>query len=194
METSMQTKAPLAALAAGMVLLAGLGRQLRPGEQGRVTSECAHAAPSTTTTTTTSVTTPPPATGTPPPPTEPEPALATGPVLQPNGPGGPVYVWTKSRSMLCEVTDDNVVCGGRFTNPLPTANGQPFNGVSVTSAGDIKYFMGDWGWVDWPTYLMDYQTYHAFDWTIVANEAGTTFTNDRTHHGMWVGIHGATKF
>jgi hypothetical protein len=41
---------------------------------------------------------------------------------------------------------------------------------------------------------MDYQMYHAFDWTIVANESGTTFTNDRTHHCMWVGIHGATKF
>lgn len=44
--------------------------------------------------------------------------------------------------------------------------------------------MGDLG--DLPETTLDYSTFSAAGWTIVGEEAGTRFTNDRTCHGMFV--------
>lgn len=60
-------------------------------------------------------------------------------------------------------------------------------------AGTLKYGFGDAEKKRCGARL-DYHAYHAPDWTIDADETGTTFTNDRTRHGMWVDAHSAAKF
>jgi hypothetical protein len=86
----------------------------------------------------------------------------------------------KTRHTLCQVVYDKVSCLGHFTDPV---EGKPANLVAVDSAGVLQYGIGDADESDVGVRL-DYRTYHALDWTIVADETGTTFTNDRTHHGM----------
>lgn len=98
---------------------------------------------------------------------------------------------TQSGRVLCAVTPDStiaelgedvVVCQGAFTQP-----GAKFQAVT---AGD-----GNIAWqdanlaVDNPTTTMVYgTTYHRGNWTIYPDITGTTFTNDRTGHGMFVSI------
>jgi hypothetical protein len=110
-------------------------------------------------------------------------------VLQPIG-GSGVILETKARHTLCQVVADKVSCLGHFTDPV---EGKPANLVAVDSAGALQYGIGDADESDVGVRL-DYRTYQALDWTIVADETGTTFTNDRTHHGMWVDDHSARKF
>jgi len=52
--------------------------------------------------------------------------------------------------------------------------------------GTVEYLVGDLG--DLPETTLDYSTFSAAGWTIVGEEAGTRFTNDRTGHGMFVSI------
>ncbi len=183
----MRTKVPLAALAAGMVSLPGLvAVSCAPANNGGSRQNVSTPAPSTTT----SVTTPSAAATTAAPQpaaTVTEPPIATGPVLQPMEKSG-VMLETKARHTVCQVLYDSVACLGHFTDP----RGQPANLVSVNSAGAMQYGSGDAG--DYIEVRLDYQTYHALDWTIVADENGTTFTNDQTHRGMWVDADSATKF
>jgi hypothetical protein len=50
----------------------------------------------------------------------------------------------------------------------------------------VEWIVGNLG--DIPVVTLDYRTYRAVGWTIVAAEDGTRFTNDRTGHGMFVSI------
>jgi hypothetical protein len=43
-------------------------------------------------------------------------------------------------------------------------------------------------------YTLNYQTYQALGWTIAADESGTTFTNNTTHHGVFVSIDSVRTF
>ena len=45
-----------------------------------------------------------------------------------------------------------------------------------------------------PTVTIDYKTYDALGWTISATPDGTKFTNDHTHHGMFVSIEKVNTF
>ena len=47
---------------------------------------------------------------------------------------------------------------------------------------------------DIPVEPIDYRTYSAEGWTIVAQEDGTRFTNDGTGHGMFVNVSGVEAF
>ena len=114
--TSMRTKAPLAALAAGMVSLPGLvAVSCAPANNGGSRQNVSTPAPSTTT----SVTTPSAAATTAAPQpaaTVTEPPIATGPVLQPMEKSG-VMLETKARHTVCQVLYDSVACLGHFTDP-----------------------------------------------------------------------------
>lgn len=118
------------------------------------------------------------------------PALAAIPLI-----GAPIaaadnYV-TQSGRVLCAVTPDStiaglgedvVVCQGAFTQP-----GARFQAVT-TGDGSIKWQDANLA-VDNPTTAMEYgTTYHRGNWTIYSAVTGTTFTNDRTGHGMFVSI------
>jgi hypothetical protein len=45
-----------------------------------------------------------------------------------------------------------------------------------------------------PAVPIDYKTYDAQGWTIVASEAGTRFTNAKTGHGMFVSVEKVNTF
>jgi hypothetical protein len=66
------------------------------------------------------------------------------------------------------------------------------NGVSVTAAGAVRWVVGNLG--DIPVVTLDYRTYSAQGWTVVATTGGTRFTNDRTGHGMFVSIEKVESF
>ena len=82
-------------------------------------------------------------------------------------------------------------CEAPFTNS-PPVDGTPANGVRVTADGQLKWVLGNLG--DIPVVTIDYRTYTAQGWTIVAAEDGTRFTNDATSHGMFVAIGGVDSF
>ena len=77
---------------------------------------------------------------------------------------------------------DNVGC--ESDSNAPVVDGQPANGVEVSSGGSSRWVLGNLGAM--PTTTIDYGTYSAVGWTIVADSTGTTFTNDGTGHGMFV--------
>jgi len=123
------------------------------------------------------------------PPTSAPPTTLT-PVVPPSGPqtllpspSGYVYIETKSGQTRCQISADSVGCESQFTNS-PTIDGEPANGVEVSSAGSMRWRVGNLG--DIPTTTIDYATYHAVGWTIDASADGTRFTNDQTGHGMFV--------
>lgn len=96
---------------------------------------------------------------------------------------GYAYVETKSGLTRCQLSDEEVGCESQFANS-PMLDGEHANGVSVTSTGDMRWILGNLG--DIPVVTLDYRTYHAAGWTIVADSDGTRFTNDGTGHGMFV--------
>jgi hypothetical protein len=104
---------------------------------------------------------------------------------------GYVFIQTKSGQTRCQISATNVGCEAPFTNP-PQVDGAPANGVEVTADGSLRWIVGNLG--DIPAVTIDYSTYSAQGWTIVATEAGTRFTNDSTHHGMSVAVQGAEAF
>lgn len=89
---------------------------------------------------------------------------------------------SKSRHLLCQVLNDSVACVGRFTDPQ---TGVQYNLVSVNPAGSLHFGGGDMDEIDVGVRL-DYRTYHALDWTVVADVDGMIFTHDHTRHGMRV--------
>lgn len=105
-----------------------------------------------------------------------------GQALPPNE-NGYVYIETKSGKTRCQISADNVGCESDFSNS-PVVDGQPANGVEVSSSGTSRWILGNLGAM--PTTTLDYGTYSAVGWTIVADSTGTTFTNDGTSHGMFV--------
>ncbi|MGH3638188.1 MAG: hypothetical protein ACRDUX_04070 [Mycobacterium sp.] len=104
---------------------------------------------------------------------------------------GYVFITTKSGQTRCQISATEVGCEAPFTNP-PTVNGVPANGVSLTAGGQVEWISGNLG--DIPVVTIDYRTYSALGWTIVATEDGTRFTNDGTKHGMFVAIQGVKVF
>jgi hypothetical protein len=56
----------------------------------------------------------------------------------------------------------------------------------------VQWIVGNLG--DIPVETIDYRTYSAEGWTIVAAEDGTRFTNDGTRHGMFISVSGVQVF
>ncbi len=126
------------------------------------------------------------------PPPGPSTAVAAPPAQTlPANDQGYVYVETKSGKTRCQLNEATVGCESQFENS-PDVDGEPANGVSITSGGAVKWILGNLG--DIPTVTLDYRTYAAAGWTIAADASGTRFTNDTTGHGMFVAVQGVTPF
>ena len=104
---------------------------------------------------------------------------------------GYVFVATKSGQTRCQLSTAEVDCESAFTN-APTINGETANGVRITPAGKLSWVVGNLGAI--PTITLDYQTYSAVGWTILAGAEGTRFTNAGTGHGMFVSTAGVKAF
>ncbi|GLB99395.1 hypothetical protein SRL2020226_61710 [Mycobacterium kiyosense] len=91
----------------------------------------------------------------------------------------------------CQINKDSVGCEAPFTNS-PMQDGEHTNGVHITSAGKVQWILGNLGAI--PTVQIDYKTYDAQGWTIVATKDGTRFENNDTHHGMFVSIEKVDTF
>ena len=105
-----------------------------------------------------------------------------GQTLPPNA-SGYVYIETRSGKTRCQISADNVGCESDFSE-APVVDGQPATGVEVSAGGSNRWVLGNLGAM--PTTTIDYDTYSAVGWTIVADSTGTTFTNDDTGHGMFI--------
>ena len=104
---------------------------------------------------------------------------------------GYVFIETKSGKTRCQISRAAVGCESEFTNS-PIQDGVHANGVNVTADGAMRWIVGNLG--DIPTVTIDYQTYRAQGWTIVADAGGTRFTNDGTGHGMFVSVEAVQAF
>jgi hypothetical protein len=104
---------------------------------------------------------------------------------------GYVFIVTKSGKTQCQIDADSVGCEAAFTT-APVIDGEQANGVRVTADGHLRWIVGNLG--DIPVVPIDYRTYSAQGWTIVATEQSTRFTNDRTQHGMSVSIEKVESF
>ncbi len=98
---------------------------------------------------------------------------------------GYVYIETKSGKTRCQIDEVAVGCEAQFTSS-PMQDGARANGVNLSADGSVDWVLGNLG--DIPVVTIDYRTYSAVGWTIVASSEGTRFTNDRTGHGMFVSI------
>ena len=137
---------------------------------------------------------PPRPTAGPPKTINPAPSTPTAPapgaeVLPPEN--GYVFIETKSGKTRCQINEDEVGCEAPFTNS-PMQDGLRATGVRLTPDGAVEWIVGNLG--DIPVVTLDYRTYRALGWTIVATENGTRFTNDSTGHGMVVAIEGVQTF
>ncbi|MGK2880360.1 MAG: hypothetical protein ACSLE6_06040 [Mycobacterium sp.] len=101
------------------------------------------------------------------------------------------FIQTKSGLTRCQISVDEVGCEAPFENS-PTVDGSPANGVRVTAGGDLEWILGNLGAI--PAVTIDYQTYSAQGWTIVATVDGTTFTNDATGRGVFVSVQRVETF
>jgi hypothetical protein len=124
----------------------------------------------------------------------PPPPVAQPPeaVELPVNPLGYVQIGTQSGKTRCDVMQNWVGCETAETN-WPMINGHPAHGVKVTDAGQLQWEAGNLGRLQYKVTL-SYQTYRAMGWTIAATTDGTTFTNDRTGHGMSVSIERVSAF
>jgi hypothetical protein len=104
---------------------------------------------------------------------------------------GYVFIETKSGKTRCQINTEEVGCESAFTN-APEVGGVPANGIRLTAAGKVEWISGNLG--DIPVETLDYRTYSAEGWTIVAGEDGTRFTNDGTGHGMFLSTSGVEVF
>ncbi|MCV7154342.1 hypothetical protein [Mycolicibacterium pyrenivorans] len=104
-----------------------------------------------------------------------------------------MFVGTKSGRTLCQLSGGSVTCLVDFVVNTPIRYGAPANGVSVNTLGDFESTPGDAG--QQPYNTLDYEVeYRTLGWTITPTREGTTFTNDRTGHGMTVSVEGAMPF
>ncbi|WP_369806524.1 hypothetical protein [Mycobacterium sp. E3198] len=104
---------------------------------------------------------------------------------------GYVFIETKSGMTRCQINKETVGCEAPFTNS-PLQDGEHANGVSISSGGNVQWVLGNLGAI--PTVTIDYKTYAAQGWTINATEDGTRFSNDQTHHGMFVSVEKVNTF
>jgi hypothetical protein len=112
-----------------------------------------------------------------------------GDVLTPQN--GYVFIETKSGKTRCQINTEEVGCESAFTN-APIVGGLPANGIRLTAGGKVEWIVGNLG--DIPVETLDYRTYSAEGWTIVAGEDGTRFTNDGSGHGMFLSTGGVEVF
>jgi hypothetical protein len=126
------------------------------------------------------------------PPTTPaSPTLPAGAIPLPPDQNGYVFIETKSGVTRCQINKDSVGCEAPFTDS-PLQDGEHANGVHITSGGSVQWILGNLGAI--PAVPIDYKTYDAQGWTIVASEAGTRFTNAKTGHGMFVSVEKVNTF
>ena len=111
---------------------------------------------------------------------QPPPAIPLTPNAQ-----GYVRVETKSGPIRCSINAELVACQTAAGNWPRRPDGQPFHVASINGNGELRWVDADLGALEGRVTL-DYQTYSAQGWTIVAGPDSTTFTNDRTGHGMSV--------
>ena len=104
---------------------------------------------------------------------------------------GYVFIETKSGQTRCQLDAQSVGCEAPFTN-TPLQDGVRANGVNLSADGNVAWIVGNLG--DIPVVTIDYRTYSAVGWTIVASTDGTRFTNQRTKHGMFVSIEKVETF
>ena len=104
---------------------------------------------------------------------------------------GYVFIETKSGQTRCQIDEQAVGCEAPFTN-TPMRDGVRANGVNLSADGNVEWIVGNLG--DIPVETIDYRTYTAVGWTIVATSDGTRFTNQRTRHGMFVSIEHVDTF
>jgi hypothetical protein len=133
--------------------------------------------------------TPPPSTSQPP--SSSPNAAPPGVKVLPTEQGGYSFIITKSGQTRCQIDVTAVGCEAPFTN-APKIDGEQANGVETTADGKTRWLVGNLG--DPPVVALDYQTYSAQGWTIVATEASTRFTNNKTGHGMSVSIEKVEPF
>jgi hypothetical protein len=112
--------------------------------------------------------------------------------LTPNE-GGYVRVGTKSGSTSCSINTELVACRTGANNWPTDSDGQHYHVASIKANGEFNWVKADLGLLEGKV-TMDYQTYSAQGWTIVAGPDGTKFTNDRTGHGMSVSTQSVTPF
>ena len=136
----------------------------------------------------------PPATTSPSPAPPTTPASPTPPAgavpLKPDQ-NGYVFIETKSGLTRCQINKESVGCEAPFTHS-PLQDGEHANGVSITAGGTVNWVLGNLGAI--PTVTIDYKTYDAQGWTIIATTDGTRFTNEHTRHGMFVSIEKVNTF
>ena len=104
---------------------------------------------------------------------------------------GYVFIETKSGQTRCQINKESVGCEAPFTHS-PLQDGEHANGVSITADGTVNWVLGNLGAI--PTVTIDYKTYDAQGWTIIATTDGTRFTNEHTRHGMFVSIEKVSTF
>ncbi|WP_319448238.1 MULTISPECIES: hypothetical protein [unclassified Mycobacterium] len=134
-----------------------------------------------------------------PPPSSPPPTATPAPSQTGTPPGAQVlpsengysFIETKSGQTRCQIDVTAVGCEAAFTN-APKVGGEQANGVETTADGKTRWLVGNLG--DPPVVALGYQTYSAQGWTIIATEASTRFTNDKTGHGMSVSIEKVEPF
>lgn len=182
----MRIRAAVASVA-GVIVVSGAGVGCS-SEQPQT-----HMSTATSTTTATLFMTPrepapPVSTGEGPIPSTTVPPLAAGPTIQPYG-GESSIIVSKTQTNWCEIHAVQVACTGRGFAANYDKHGGNYAAVNVD--GEFGYFSGNG---DGEPVRLDYKTYRTLGWTIVAKASGLTFTNDRTHHGMWVGIDEAKPF
>jgi hypothetical protein len=119
------------------------------------------------------------------------PTTPAGAIPLPPDQNGYVFIETKSGVTRCQINKDTVGCEAPFTNS-PLQDGEHANGVSINTGGKVQWVLGNLGAI--PTVTIDYKTYAAQGWTIVANADGTRFTNDQTKHGMFVSVDKVNTF
>ncbi len=111
-------------------------------------------------------------------------------VLRPQE-SGYVFIETKSGKTRCQIDAHSVACEALFTN-APLQDGVRANGVNLSADGSVSWIVGNLG--DIPVVTIDYRTYSAVGWTIVAAADGTRFTNQQTKHGGFVSIEKVETF
>ena len=112
--------------------------------------------------------------------------------LAPNAQGY-VRVETRSGSPRCSVTREVVACQTLADDGPSDPQGGRFHTASVGADGEFRWFRADLGALAGRV-TMDYQTYTAPGWTIVATPEAVTFTTDSSGHGMSVSDHDVTPF
>jgi hypothetical protein len=106
---------------------------------------------------------------------------------------GYVRVETKSGSTRCSIAAELVACQTSADNGPRRPDGRRFHTASVSAQGDFHWVDADLGALEGRVTLQ-YLTYTAQGWTINATPDRTTFTNDRTGHGMSVGDQSVAPF